>query len=187
MLLSDNEIAAREMIIPFVEQYPHGCLSYGLTSAGYDLRLDNSIWVFKNTYAEIVDPKRFKDPDYLSSVFDIRSVPFGDPIVIPARSYVLGQSYETIRMPIDLKGRCVGKSTYARCGIIVNTTPLEPGWFGKLTIEISNSNPCPVRLYTGEGIAQLEFEQLSSPCFKSYADKKGKYQGQTSVTPARMQ
>jgi dCTP deaminase len=191
MLLSDTNIrmlclAVKPLIVPFVETYPPGAVSYGLTSAGYDVRLSTSVWFFKNTCGEVVDPKRFNDLSYRDALFDIRSVDYGQSIVIPARSYVLAQTVETIDVPRWLKGRCVGKSTYARCGIIVNTTPLEPGWYGTLTLEISNANPCPVRLYTGEGVAQLEFERIEGSVAVSYDDRGGKYMGQTDVTPPRM-
>jgi dCTP deaminase len=197
MLLSDVDIRklctvplhyydGRPLIDPFHESVSLGVVSYGLSHAGYDLRLDNRIWVFRNTRGEAVDPKLFRDASYRDRMFDCYQVELGQPVIVPGHSYALVQSLETIAVPPRLKGRCVGKSTYARCGLIVNTTPLEPCWWGKLTIELSNANPCPVRLYTGEGIAQLEFEELSSEPFVTYASKGGKYQGQDDVTPARV-
>jgi dCTP deaminase len=187
MILCDHEIRTLcwnepALITPFVDSYPPGAVSYGLTSAGYDLRLAPQVLVFKATRAEVVDPKRFKDAEYKKLVFD--EYVADKEIVLPAHSYILVQSVEYIRMPRNLKGRCVGKSTYARCGVIVNTTPLEPGWEGTLTIEISNSNPSPVKLYVGEGIAQLEFDRIEEPQV-DYAAKGGKYQNQREVTPAR--
>ncbi len=174
------------MIDPFVEGVQGGgVVSYGLTSAGYDIRLGPDILVFKNSYGEAVDPKRFGDIEYKNRIFDVRHVENG-VVCIPAHSYILGRSFEYLRIPKALKARCVGKSTYARCGVIVNTTPLEPEWEGYLTIEISNSSPCPVCVYTGEGIAQLEFEELTGTPEITYAMKGGKYQRQVGVTPAKV-
>jgi dCTP deaminase len=195
MLLSDWEIRERcdhssemyRMIHPFSEGVQGGgVISYGLSHAGYDLRLGEEIFIFKNTYNEIIDPKRFKDEEYRARVFDVikarKDSP--SPYIIPPHSYALGVSLEYLRMPLDLKGRVVGKSTLARCGVLINTTPLEPGWHGHLTIEISNITPCPAMIYAREGIAQLEFELLSSKPESSYEGKK--YQGQIGVTPARI-
>lgn len=197
MLLSDREIRRlcihdgkllkQPMLAPFSECVQGGgVISYGLTSAGYDLRLSSTLLVFKNTYNEIIDPKRFKDDDYKRRVFDEVCKPAGDSFVLPPHSYALGMSLEYIRVPRSLKGRCVGKSTLARCGILINTTPLEPGWHGHLTIEISNITPCPALVFSGEGIAQLEFELMTEEPEIDYGMKDGKYQGQTEVTPARV-
>jgi dCTP deaminase len=174
------------MIDPFVEPISgEGRISYGLTSAGYDLRLGESMYVFKNTFSEIIDPKLFADEDYKKRVFDHIEKKSG-PVLLPAHSYALVSSWEYLRIPRHLKARVVGKSTYARCGLIVNTTPLEPEWEGHLTIEVANASPCPIRLYVGEGIAQLEIETLDDFVETSYKDKKGQYQNQVGVTPARV-
>jgi len=176
------------MIEPFSEAVSGGgIISYGLTHAGYDVRLAEEVLVFNNAYGQTVDPKRFKDPDYREKLFaELKRAP-GDSVVIPAHGYILGRTYEYLQVPSHLAARCVGKSTYARCGIIVNTTPLEPGWCGHLTVEISNSSPCPAVVYVMEGIAQIQFEKLTSAPDLTYADKKGKYQGQLGVTPARVE
>lgn len=183
------------LLHPFSEQVNDGVISYGLSHAGYDLRLGDELLLFKNTYNEVIDPKRFKDDKYRSKVFDqvLSSVTLcglnvtGRGFLIPPHSYALGASLEYIRMPRWLKGRCVGKSTLARCGILINTTPIEPGWHGHLTIEISNITPCPALVYAREGIAQLEFEIMESEPEQDYGDKGGKYQGQQSgPVPARI-
>lgn len=190
--MEDGHPWEKPMIEPFVEGvYQEGIISYGLTSAGYDLRVDPSeALVFKNSYGEAINPKRFKDPEYRKRIFDIVDISNlpNSELTIPAHSYVLIQSLEFFHMPRCLKARCVGKSTFARCGIIANLTPAEPGWNGKLTIEISNSAPCPAIIFVNEGIVQMEFEVLSSEPEKCYGDgnRPSKYQGQTSVTPARV-
>ncbi len=189
---SGKTVPEFRMIDPFSEAVSGGgVISYGLSHAGYDLRLGDELMVFKNTWNEIIDPKRFRDEEYRKRVFDIvkptgkgESRPL-DSFVIPPHSYALGSSLEYLRIPNHIKGRCVGKSTLARCGILINTTPLEPGWHGHLTIEISNITPCPALIYAGEGIAQLEFETLSSLPETNYEGKK--YQGQgASPVPARV-
>ena len=201
-MLNDRQIRERctgdtPMLHPFSEAVSgDGVISYGLSHAGYDLRLGPDILVFKNTLCDEVDPKKFNDGEYQSRVFEKLfyakgfSIPDepcrimdGNRMRIPAGGYILGRSYEYIQVPNDLKGRCVGKSTYARCGIIVNTTPLEPGWKGHLTIEIGNITPCPAVVYIMEGIAQLEFDLIEPP-EKTYSGKK--YQDQIGVTPARV-
>lgn len=171
----------RPLISPFVEGVQEG-ISYGLTSAGYDARLDDQILVYKTTRHVSVDPKRFSDPTYRAQMFDEYKATDGR-IVIPGHTYALVQTIEEFCLPRWLKGRCVGKSTYARCGLIVNTTPIEPEWYGKLTVEVYAS--VPVVLYVGEGICQMEFERINQ-CETSYADKQGKYQGQKQVTPPRV-
>ncbi len=195
MLLSDKDIrelavGPKQMIQPFSEGVQGGgIISYGLTTAGYDLRLGDTLLVFKNSWNKLIDPKRFKDEAYCLKVFDKVMVGESPPFIfeIPAHSYVLGFSLEYLRIPDHLKGRCVGKSTYARCGIVANTTPVEPGWCGHLTIEIANTSPCPVTLYAREGIVQLEIEVLSSLPEMNYATKGGKYQGQSAEpVPARV-
>lgn len=200
MILNDSDIRKlctapvyfnqKPMIDPFSEAVSgNGVISYGLSHAGYDLRLGPEILIFNNNYGEIVDPKRFVDPEYRKRVFtemELSDASYSNGIIIPAHGYILGRSLEYLRIPNNIKGRCVGKSTYARSGIVINTTPLEPGWEGHLTIEIGNICPCPAKVYVDEGIAQLEFEQLTDVPEATYADKKGKYQAQTGVTPARV-
>lgn len=163
------------MIEPFC---PHlitkGRISYGLSSYGYDIRIDNQFKVFTNIDNTIVDPKNF-DP---KSFRDIHS----EVCIIPPNSFVLGKTIEYFRIPRDVISLCVGKSTYARCGIIVNVTPLEPEWKGYLTLEISNTTPLPAKIYAGEGIAQLLFFKTDEVCKVSYADRKGKYNHQNELT-----
>ncbi len=167
---------AREhkMIEPFVDsQVRAGVISYGLSSYGYDIRVADEFKVFTNVHSTIVDPKGF-DP---RSMVDVR----GEVCIIPPNSFALARSVEYIRVPRDVLVICLGKSTYARCGIIVNVTPLEPEWEGHITIEISNTTPLPAKIYANEGIAQLIFLQADEPCQVSYADKKGKYQRQRGI------
>jgi dCTP deaminase len=176
----------KPLVNPFSEAVSGGgVVGYGLTSAGYDLRLDNEeLLVFKNTYGHRIDPKNFGPQKYFDEVFDRRTFAAHQQVVVPSHGYVLGRSYEYIHVPPFLKGRVVGKSTYARCGVIVNTTPLEPGWEGHLTIEISNPTSCDVVLYALEGVAQLEFDLLTARPETDYAAKAGKYQRQIAVTAA---
>ena len=186
MLLSAESIRKQcssvvPLIDPFVEGRVEGVISYGLTHAGYDLRLAGEALMFKPSYGLIVDPKRFADEEYRRKMFDTVEASDGK-IVVPPHSYCLVRSVERFQLPLDLKGRCVGKSTYARCGIIVNCTPLEPGWGGYLTIELANTNPCPVALYVSEGIAQVEFEQLDH-IGEGYGSKKYQHQGPTPEPP----
>ena len=164
-----------KMIDPFVDdQVRTGVISYGLSSYGYDIRVADDFKVFTNVYGSVVDPKNF-DP---KSFVDIRT----DVCVIPPNSFALARTIEYFRIPRDVLTICLGKSTYARCGIIVNVTPFEPEWEGFVTIEISNTTPLPARIYANEGIAQVLFFQSDEPCAKSYADKKGKYQAQQGLT-----
>lgn len=192
------------MIDPFSDGVDSGgVISYGLSHAGYDLRLGPEVLLFKNSVNEVIDPKRFMDDAYRRRMFDELELAGGrlklnrhdvgeakgargNAFVIPPHGYILGRSLEYLRIPRWLKGRCVGKSTLARSGILVNTTPLEPGWEGHLTIEIGNITHAPAMVYVAEGVAQLEFEQLLNPPMTDYAQKKGKYQSQTGVTPARV-
>lgn len=196
MLLVDNDIRklslcdsynnGHPLIEPFSESVRgEGVISYGLTHAGYDVRLAGEVLVFNNAYGQTVDPKRFIDPNYQERLFTKLTLAAGDPVNIPAHGYILGRTFEYLRVPDHLAARCVGKSTYARCGIIVNTTPLEPGWEGHLTVEISNSSPCPAVVYVMEGIAQIQFERLTDVPETTYAGKK--YQCQRGVTPARVE
>jgi dCTP deaminase len=182
-------------LLPMIEPYSEGVqgggvIGFGLTHAGYDMRLGPTLLVFKNTWNEVINPKKFRDESYRRRVFDEVQAAEGGAFCIPPHSYALGNSLEYLRIPNWLKGRVVGKSTPARCGIIINCTPLEPGWEGHLTIEISNTSPCPVLVFSGEGIAQLEFEQLSDAPEQDYSQKGeagGKYnfQGPEPV-PARV-
>jgi dCTP deaminase len=166
---------AHQMIEPFVdEQMRTGVISYGLSSYGYDVRVGDEFKVFTNVFNTVVDPKNF-DP---KSFVDIKA----DVCVIPPNSFALASTIEYFRIPRDVLTICLGKSTYARCGIIVNVTPFEPEWEGHVTIEISNTTPLPAKIYANEGIAQVLFFQSDEACAVSYKDKKGKYQAQRGVT-----
>jgi dCTP deaminase len=172
---------AREhrMIEPFVDdQVREGVISYGVSSYGYDVRVGNQFKVFTNVYNTVVDPKHF-DP---KSFVDITA----EVCIIPPNSFALASTIEYFRIPRDVLTVCLGKSTYARCGIIVNVTPFEPEWEGHVTIEISNTTPLPAKIYANEGIAQVLFFQSDEPCTTSYKDKKGKYQAQRGVTLPKM-
>lgn len=149
-------------------------VSYGTSSYGYDVRCANEFKVFTNINSAIVDPKQF-DPQ---SFVDITS----DTCIIPPNSFALARTVEYFRIPRDVLTVCLGKSTYARCGIIVNVTPLEPEWEGHVTLEFSNTTPLPAKIYAYEGVAQMLFLQSDQVCTTSYRDRKGKYQGQTGVT-----
>jgi len=163
------------MIEPFVdEQVRAGVVSYGLSSYGYDIRVADEFKVFTNINTTVIDPKNF-DP---RSFVDIKS----DVCIVPPNSFALARTIEYFRIPRDVLTVCLGKSTYARCGIIVNVTPFEPEWEGFVTLEISNTTPLPAKIYANEGLAQVLFFQSDEPCERSYKDKKGKYQGQQGVT-----
>ena len=163
------------MIEPFEDrQVRHGVVSFGLSSYGYDVRVADEFKVFTNVYNTVVDPKAF-DPQ---SFVDIRA----EVCTIPPNSFALASTVEYFRIPRDVLTICLGKSTYARCGIIVNVTPFEPEWEGHVTIEISNTTPLPAKIYAHEGIAQVLFFQSDEPCEVSYKDKSGKYQAQRGVT-----
>ncbi len=162
------------MIEPFVDsQVRNGVISYGVSSYGYDIRVADEYKIFTNVYSAIVDPKQF-DP---RSMVDFK----GDVCVIPPNSFALARTVEYFRIPRSILTLCVGKSTYARCGIIVNVTPFEPEWEGYVTLEISNTTPLPAKIYSNEGIAQVVFFEGDEMCEISYADKKGKYQKQESI------
>ena len=164
-----------KMIEPFVdEQMRAGVISYGVSSYGYDIRVADEFKVFTNVYNTVVDPKNF-DPQ---SFVDIKA----DVCIIPPNSFALARTIEYFRIPRNTLTVCLGKSTYARCGIIVNVTPFEPEWEGHVTIEISNTTPLPAKIYANEGIAQVLFFESDEPCTISYKDKKGKYQAQRGVT-----
>lgn len=167
------------MIEPFVEkQTSKGVISYGVSSYGYDMRLADEFKIFKGGGDIVVDPKNF-NPEVLTEHK-------GASCIIPPNSFVLGRSLEYFRIPRNIITICLGKSTYARCGIIVNVTPFEPEWEGYVTMEISNTSPTPAKVYSGEGIAQVIFLESDEPCVTSYADKKGKYQRQTDTTYAKI-
>ena len=171
------------MIEPFVERQVRSAderrlISYGLSSYGYDLRVADEFKVFTNVHSAMVDPKEFDDKSFV----DIKT----DVCVVPPNSFALARSVEYFRIPRDVLTICVGKSTYARCGIIVNVTPFEPEWEGHVTLEISNTTPLPARIYANEGLAQVVFFRSSEPCETSYADRGGKYMKQTGITVPRM-
>ena len=149
-------------------------ISYGLSSYGYDVRCANEFKVFTNIHSAIVDPKSFDEKSFV----DINS----DVCVLPPNSFALARTVEYFRIPRDVLTICLGKSTYARCGIIVNVTPLEPEWEGHVTLEFSNTSNLPAKIYAGEGVAQMIFHQSDEKCEVSYKDRDGKYQGQTGVT-----
>ena len=168
-----------QMLDPFEERLKRdGVISYGLSSMGYDIRVTDEFKVFTNLKQAVVDPKEF-NPD---SFIDFK----GPVCSVPPNSFALARSVEFFRMPRSVLGLCLGKSSYARCGIVVNITPLEPGWVGHLTIEISNTTPLPARIYSFEGIAQVLFFEAGSLPEVSYADRKGKYQGQQGITLPRV-
>ena len=167
------------MIEPFVDrQVREGVISYGLSSYGYDIRVSDEFKIFTNVHSAVVDPKNFNPKSFV----DYK----GDICVIPPNSFVLAQTVEYFRIPRDVLTICLGKSTYARCGLIVNVTPFEPEWEGYVTLEISNTTPLPARIYANEGIAQVLFFQADEVCEVSYADRKGKYQKQQSIMLPRI-
>ena len=168
-----------KMIEPFVDgQVREGVISYGLSSYGYDIRVTNEFKIFTNVHSAVVDPKNFDPQSFVDFT--------GDVCVIPPNSFVLAQTVEYFRIPRDVLTVCLGKSTYARCGLIVNVTPFEPEWEGYVTLEISNTTPLPARVYAHEGIAQVLFFQSDEICETSYADRKGKYQKQQSIVLPRI-
>ena len=164
----------QKMIEPFVDkQVRQGVISYGVSSYGYDIRVADEFMIFTNVHSAIVDPKNF-DP---KSMFEFQ----GDVCIIPPNSFALARTVEYFRIPRNVLTVCLGKSTYARCGLIVNVTPFEPEWEGYVTLEISNTTPLPAKIYANEGLAQVLFFEADEECEISYADKKGKYQGQKSI------
>ncbi len=168
------------MIEPFVEgSVRQGVISYGVSSYGYDIRVSNEFKVFTNVNSAVVDPKNFVPHSFIDVTTDV--------CIIPPNSFALSRTVEYFRIPRDVLVVCVGKSTYARCGLIVNVTPLEPEWEGYLTLEISNTTPLPAKVYANEGIAQLLFLAGDGLCETSYKDKKGKYQGQVGVVLPRIE
>ena len=167
------------MIEPFVEnQVRKGVISFGLSSYGYDMRVSDEFKIFTNVYSAVVDPKDFSPQSFVEYK--------GDVCIVPRNSFALARSVEYFRIPRSVLTLTVGKSTYARTGIITNITPFEPGWEGHVTLEISNTTPLPAKIYANEGIAQVVFFEADEECEVSYADRKGKYQGQTGVTPPRL-
>ncbi len=173
------EQAKKGMIEPFADrQVREGVISYGVSSYGYDMRIADEFKIFTNVNNTVVDPKNFSDRNYV----DFK----GDVCIIPPNSFVLAKSIEYFRIPRNILTVCLGKSTYARCGLIVNVTPFEPEWEGYVTIEISNSTPIPAKIYANEGIAQVLFFESDEECLVSYADKKGKYQKQMGLTPPKL-
>jgi dCTP deaminase len=170
---------AREhaMIEPFQDaQARQGVISYGVSSYGYDMRVADEFKIFTNVHSTVVDPKHFDARSFV----EYR----GEVCIVPPNSFALARSVEYFRIPRNVLTICVGKSTYARCGIITNVTPFEPEWEGHVTLEISNTTPLPARIYAGEGIAQVLFFEADEHdvCETSYADKRGKYQSQRGVT-----
>ncbi len=170
-----RRMAKEGMIEPFESnQVRNGVISYGVSSYGYDLRVSDEFKVFTNVYNTIVDPKNFTEDSFVDMVTN--------ECIIPPNSFALARSIEYFRIPRNILTICLGKSTYARCGIIVNVTPFEPEWEGHVTIEISNTTPLPAKIYAHEGIAQVIFFEAAEVCETSYADKKGKYLKQMGIT-----
>jgi dCTP deaminase len=162
------------MIEPFAEHQVRSGISYGVSSYGYDIRVAEEFKIFTSVNSTIVDPKRFDEQSFV----DFK----GDVCLVPPHSFVLARTVEYFRIPRSVLTICLGKSTYARCGIIVNVTPFEPEWEGTATLEISNTTPLPAKIYANEGIAQVIFFESDEVCQTSYADKKGKYQAQRAIT-----
>ncbi|MEE9404792.1 MAG: dCTP deaminase [Algisphaera sp.] len=182
-VLADHQIRDQVTIEPFSQaQKREGKISYGVSSYGYDVRVGTLFKIFTNAPTDgltsIVDPKQFDDRNFVT----VDTAKTGrDYVMVPPNSFALCETVETLEIPRDVLVICVGKSTYARCGIIVNVTPLEPEWRGKVTIEISNTTPLPAKIYANEGIAQMIFLKADEPCEVSYADKAGKYQDQAGL------
>ncbi|MGA3161207.1 MAG: dCTP deaminase [Terracidiphilus sp.] len=167
------------MIEPFSEkQVASGVISYGLSSYGYDLRVSDEFKIFTNVNSAIIDPKAFDEQSFV----DVKA----DSVIVPPNSFALASSVEYFRIPRDVLAICVGKSTYARCGIIVNVTPFEPEWEGFVTLEISNTTPLPAKIYANEGLCQILFFRSDEACQVSYADRKGKYQKQKGIVLPRV-
>ncbi len=174
-----REMARKGMIEPFSECLKkEGVISYGVSSYGYDVRVGEEFKIFTNINSTLVDPKAFDQKCFV----DFK----GLECIIPPNSFVLASSLEYFRIPRDVLVICLGKSTYARCGLVVNVTPLEPEWEGHITMEISNTTPLPAKIYANEGIAQLIFLQASELCEVSYRDRAGKYQAQKGITLPRL-
>lgn len=182
MLKNDRwilKMASRGMIEPFEASIrSQGVISSGVGSYGYDMRVSDEFKVFTGAVGGVLDPKSANPANFE----DFK----GDICLIPPNSFVLGTSVEYFKIPRDVLVICFGKSTYARTGVVVNITPLEPGWEGRVTMSISNTSPLPVKLYAGEGIAQIVFLGAAEPCETSYADRAGKYQAQKDITHSRI-
>ena len=164
-----------QMIVPFEDRQGRGgVISYGLSSYGYDIRVGNEFKIFTNVNCTIVDPKNFDEQSFV----DFK----GDVCIVPPNSFALARTVEYFKIPRNVLTICLGKSSYARCGIILNVTPFEPEWEGFATLEISNTTPLPAKIYANEGIAQVVFFESDEVCEVSYADKKGKYQAQRDIT-----
>jgi dCTP deaminase len=182
-LMPDRWIAERAradgMIEPFEDgQRREGTISYGLSSYGYDARVSDEFKIFTNVDSAIVDPKNFAPNSFVDRKTNV--------CIVPPNSFVLARTVEYFRVPRDVLVICLGKSTYARCGIIVNVTPLEPGWEGHVTLEFSNTTPLPAKVYANEGACQFVFLKGDEPCLVSYADRAGKYMRQQGVTLPRL-
>src|SRR6056297_3149203 len=178
MILNDEEIAQAKPLSPLVKELQtDGKISYGLGSFGYDIRIDHEFRIFTDVHSTEIDPKNFNEEAFVKVE--------KEACLIPPNSFCLGKSLEKFEMPEDLFGLVVGKSTYARCGIIVNMTPIEPGWNGYLTIEVSNTTPLPAKIYAGEGIAQVVFFRGNRPKI-TYGDRHGKYQNQKGIEVAKI-
>ena len=172
-------VLEQNMIEPFINhQVRHDVISFGLSSYGYDIRVTDEFKIFTNVHSVVVDPKNFNS----SSFIDYK----GPVCIIPPNSFVLTQTVEYFRIPRKVLTVCLGKSTYARCGLIVNVTPFEPEWEGYVTLEISNTTPLPARIYANEGIAQVIFFEADEVCETSYADRQGKYQAQQTIVLPRI-
>ena len=179
-ILSDSQIREMIGIEPFEENTKRvGRVSYGVSSYGYDIRVGSVFKIFTNVNSQIIDPKKFSDRSFVT--VDVAATG-EDHVLIPPNSFALCETVEYVSIPRNVLAICVGKSTYARCGIIVNVTPIEPEWRGKITLEISNTTPLPAKIYANEGIAQLIFLKGDQVCSMSYADKNGKYQDQPGLT-----
>lgn len=172
-------VLEQDMIKPYAEsQVREGVISYGVSSYGYDLRVADEFKIFTNVNNSVVDPKHFDEKSF---------VEFRGPVcIVPPNSFALARSVEYFKIPRSVLTICVGKSTYARCGIIVNVTPLEPEWEGFVTLEISNTTPLPARVYSNEGLCQIVFFESDEECETSYKDKKGKYQSQKGIVLPRI-
>lgn len=182
MLKSDRwikDMASKGMIAPFEDSsLAKGVISFGVSSYGYDMRMSDEFKIFKGRGADILDPKAVDHANFI----DFK----GDICIIPPNSFVLGRSVEYFKIPRNVLAICFGKSSYARCGVVVNVTPLEPEWEGYVTIAVLNTSPLPVKIYANEGISQLIFLGAEDICETSYADKAGKYQAQQGITLTRI-
>jgi len=183
-ILCDTQIRELIGIEPFEENVKRtGQVSFGVSSYGYDVRVGSVFKIFTNVNSTIIDPKKFSDRSFVTIDTDVEGT---DHVLIPPNSFALCETVEYVSIPRDCLAICVGKSTYARCGIIVNVTPIEPEWRGRITLEISNTTPLPAKIYANEGIAQLIFLKAERVCAVSYADKRGKYQDQKGLTLPRV-